>query len=118
MKPSNFNILRNIKNSLSGIQDIFENEMAFRIELLTFILFSLIALNLNITIVSKIILIASMPIVLIAEVINSAIERAVDTATMDYDENAKKAKDAASAIVLLSILWVVIIWSCTLFLNY
>ena len=118
MKPIKFNIINNFRNSINGLKDIFCNEAAFRIEVLVFIIMTLIASSMPISIESRAILILSLPIVLLAEIINSAIERAVDTATMEYDENAKRSKDAASTIVLIAILWVVAIWCSVLYFAF
>lgn len=118
MKPQKFNPFKNFRNSINGLIDIYGNETAFRIEIAAFILFGAVALLLPITTIYKAILILSLPIVLIAEITNSAIERAVDTATLEFDENAKKAKDAASAIVLISLLWVGLIWTTTLYFGF
>ena len=118
MKPQKFNLIRNFQNSLNGLIDIYTAETAFRVEVVAFVFFVAVAFLLPIAAIYKAILILSLPIVLIAEIINSAIERAVDTATLEYDENAKKSKDAASTIVLISMLWVGLIWIATLYFAF
>jgi diacylglycerol kinase (ATP) len=55
--------------------------------------------------------------VLIAEVVNSAIERVVDLVTTDYHEMAKRAKDVSSAIVLLTLITSSTIWITILFFS-
>jgi diacylglycerol kinase (ATP) len=52
--------------------------------------------------------------IIIAEVINSAIERTVDLVTLEYDERAKKAKDAAAAVVLVSAVFTFLVWTAVL----
>jgi len=118
MKSKKFNIFNNLGHSLDGVIDIWRNEVAFKIEAVVFLLTTVIVVLLPLSIIAKAVLVLSMPIVLIAEVINSAIERAVDTATTQYDENAKKAKDAASTIVLFAILLVFFIWCFTFCYEY
>jgi len=48
--------------------------------------------------------------VLIAEVTNSAIERAVDLVTLEHHPMAGRAKDVGSTIVFLSIIMCVVVW--------
>jgi len=116
MKQKKFSLFKNFAHSIRGLVDIFKNETAFRVEIVTFIVFTVIAIFLPIQLIYKAVLILSLPLVLVAEIINSAIERAVDTATLEYDENAKKAKDAASTIVLASLFWVSAIWLITIYI--
>lgn len=115
MKPKKFNIFKNLKNSLNGAVEVFKNETALRVEVYTFTFLTILVLCSPIGFIHKAILILSMPIVIIAEIVNSAIERSVDTATLEYDDNAKKSKDAASTIVLASLVWCATIWLTTLF---
>jgi len=118
MKPAKFNIINNFMNSINGIVDVYKSEAAFRIEVVAFVIMCTVAILLPIDTVYKVVLILSLPIVPIAEVINSAIERAVDTATLEFDENAKKSKDAASTIVMLSLVWVGAIWCAVLAMAF
>jgi len=59
----------------------------------------------------------SLMIVLITEAINTAIEYGVDLVTDEWKEFAKKAKDTASAAVMISIIQVVLIWGGILFIS-
>jgi diacylglycerol kinase (ATP) len=62
-------------------------------------------------------LIASVLLVLIVELLNSAIEAAVDRVSLDRHRLAKRAKDIGSAAVFVSLLLVAIVWSCILLEN-
>jgi diacylglycerol kinase (ATP) len=55
---------------------------------------------------------------LIAEAINSAIERVVDLITLDYHKMAERAKDVGSAIVFLSILLFIVVWSAVFYNEF
>ena len=55
-------------------------------------------------------LIGSVLLVLIVELLNSAIEFAIDRISKDHHELSKKAKDAGSAAVLLYLVNMIIIW--------
>jgi diacylglycerol kinase (ATP) len=57
----------------------------------------------------------SLFVPLIAEVINSSIERTVDLVTYEHHELAKRAKDAGAALVFLSLAMLAFIWGLTLY---
>ena len=60
-------------------------------------------------------MIASVILVLIVELLNSAIEAVVDRISLDRHHLSKRAKDVGSAAVLLSLLNVAVVWGCVLF---
>ncbi len=110
-----YNFFKNSSYALKGLADILKNETSFKIELALLIPVILIILYLNIGIVEKILLFVSYFFVLIAETINSAIERVVDLVTLDHHEMAGRAKDVGSSIVFLSIVQAVVVWVFILF---
>jgi diacylglycerol kinase (ATP) len=55
---------------------------------------------------------------LLAETINSAIERVVDLITLEHHAMAKRAKDMGSTIVFLSIFIFIIVWCCILIYKF
>lgn len=105
-----FGFMRNIGYSFSGLKDIVKNEKSFRVELAIFAILMPIVIFIEVSLVEKLLLFASMMGVLIAEAINSAIERVVDLVTLEHHDMAKRAKDAGSCIVLLSDTLAMIIW--------
>ena len=60
-------------------------------------------------------MIASVILVLIVELLNSAIEAVVDRISLERHHLSKRAKDVGSAAVLLSLLNVAVVWGCVLF---
>jgi len=60
-------------------------------------------------------MLASVLLVLIVELINSAIETVVDRISPEYHPLSKRAKDFASAAVLLSLVNVPVVWVLVLF---
>ena len=97
--------------SLNGIKETLKTEAAFRQELLLFGL-SLIALYwLPVPFIYKCLLFVVSCLVLIVELINSAIESVVDLACPDYSLLAKKAKDCGSAAVFVGLLLAGILWA-------
>jgi diacylglycerol kinase (ATP) len=59
-------------------------------------------------------MVASVLLVLIVELLNSAIEAAVDRVSLDRHHLSKRAKDIGSAAVLLALIDVVLVWACVL----
>jgi diacylglycerol kinase (ATP) len=100
--------------SLAGLRAAIQHEDAFRQEVLLACILIPLAIFLPVDTIGKAVMIASVLLVLIVELLNSAIEAAVDHASLDYHPLAKRAKDIASAAVLLSLLNVVSVWALIL----
>ena len=96
--------------SLQGIAAAFRHEDAFRIESLLALILIAIALAARVSGTAKALMIASVLLVLIAELLNSAVEAAVDRISLENHLLAKRAKDIGSAAVLLSLINVVAVW--------
>lgn len=103
-------ILKAFAYSFDGLKNALANEAAFRQELLVGIPFCAIAASLNISPSEKAILIASIFLVWIVELLNSAIEECVNLSTREIHPLAKRAKDMGSAAVLISIILALIVW--------
>lgn len=116
-KPK-YSLFSNATYALNGLIEVTKHEKAFQLELFFFLLMSGISYFLPINFVYKVVLFVSLFIPLMAELINSSIERVVDLVTKDYHILAKYAKDAASALVLVSIITTTIIWVATLSLAF
>ncbi|TCS94063.1 diacylglycerol kinase [Pseudofulvimonas gallinarii] len=86
------------------------HEPAFRLEIYLFVLFAPLALWLGRSGVERAILLGSLLLVLIVEMINSAIEAVVDRASPERHELAGRAKDMGSAAVLLALVNVLACW--------
>ena len=100
-----YNFFKNTSYALRGFKDIFFNETSFRLEVLILLILILLMFFIDILLQNKILVILSFFVVIIAETINSAIERTVDLVTTDYNEMAGRAKDVGSTIVFLSIIF-------------
>jgi len=116
-KPK-YTLFKNASYALAGLQEVAKNEKPFQIELFFFVVMSVVAFFLPISFVAKAILFSSLFIPLMAELANSAVERVVDLVTQDYHILAKHAKDAASALVLVSIIATSTIWIATLLVAF
>jgi len=96
--------------SLDGLRCAFRNEEAFRQEALLFLLLLAVIFFLPVSLSIKLGLLAANSLVLIVELLNSAVEAVVDMASPDYHILAKRAKDMGSAAVLLSLLVAGSVW--------
>jgi len=101
--------------SIKGLAAAFRHEQAFRLELyLAFILLPL-GLWLGTNGTERAMLAGSLLLVLIVELINSAIEAVVDRFGGELHELSGRAKDVGSAAVLVALLNVLVIWYLILF---
>lgn len=96
--------------TLKGLTAAWTNEAAFRQELVIFFLMIPLALWLGETAVQRALLIGSCLIVVIVELLNSAIEAVVDRIGPEHNELSGRAKDMGSAAVFVSASLVVIVW--------
>jgi diacylglycerol kinase (ATP) len=100
--------------ALQGLRAAWQHEDAFRQEVLVAAIAIPVALLLPVAPLGKVMMIASLLLVLIVELINSALEAAVDHTSLEQHPLAKRAKDIASAAVLLSIVNALIVWGLVL----
>ncbi len=108
-----FHITRLIKAfgySVEGLFAALTTEPAFLLEVILGLILIPVAMMLPLPHISKALLIGSLLLVMIVELLNSAIEAAIDRISLDQHPLAKKAKDLGSAAVLLSVLNALIIW--------
>ncbi len=96
--------------SFAGFKAAWKHEEAFRQELLVFIASVPLAIWLANSNVEKVLLIASVVLVMVIELLNSAVEAVVDRVGVEYHELAGRAKDIGSAAVMLTILLAVATW--------
>jgi diacylglycerol kinase (ATP) len=101
--------------SLQGMASAFRHEDAFRQECLLAVLLIPAAILIPVGGTERALMIASVLLVLIVELLNSAVEAAVDRISLENHRLAKRAKDIGSAAVFLSLINVAIVWGLILF---
>lgn len=101
--------------ALQGLRAAWQREDAFRQEILVAAIAVPVALLLPTEPLGKIMMVASLLLVLIVELLNSALEAAVDHTSLEQHPLAKRAKDIASAAVFLSIVNALVVWGLVLF---
>jgi diacylglycerol kinase (ATP) len=100
--------------SLAGLRDAYRLEDAFRQEVLVAVVLIPLALLVPVSGVAHALMIGSVLLVLIVELLNSAIEATVDRVGLEKHLLSKRAKDIGSAAVLIALLNVFAVWSCVL----
>ena len=103
--------------SLAGLHAAWY-EKAFRQEALAALVLLPLALWLGRNWVETVLLAGSVVVVLIVELLNSAMESAIDRISMDHHELSKRAKDLGSAAVLVSLLTCGAIWASALWAHF
>ena len=101
--------------SLQGIRNTFYDEIASRIELAVAVILIPAALLLPVSMIFRILLIGSVLLVLIIELLNTAVEAAVNRISTEQHTLSANAKDAGSAAVLMSSINFVVVWGIVLF---
>lgn len=97
--------------SLQGLKAAWINEAAFRQELLLSVILSISAFFLPVTTTERVLMIGSLFLVLIVELINSAVEAVVDRVSDEWHVLSGRAKDIGSAAVFVALLLVLFVWA-------
>lgn len=89
---------------------VWRSEESFRIELLLALALSLVAFVVDVTTIERILLIGSLLLVLILEILNTAIEKTVDRISSEHHHLSKAIKDLGSAAVTLALALACVVW--------
>lgn len=108
-KPK-YHLFKNTQYALEGFLHAFKTESSFRLELIAsiFIIIGISFIDTSLT--NKLILLCTGVLVLIIELVNSAVENVVDLVTTEIHPLAKSAKDIGATAVMFSIILHVICW--------
>jgi diacylglycerol kinase (ATP) len=104
--------------SLAGFKAAWQNEAAFRQEMLVAVIGTVSALSMRISAFEKLMLIGVLVLVLIVELINSAFEAVVDRISLEPHPLSKNVKDLGSAAVALAIGLALAAWGVVLFNRF
>ncbi|MBE6450275.1 MAG: diacylglycerol kinase [Alphaproteobacteria bacterium] len=107
-------ILNAFTYSYDGFKEAFFSETAFRQDLFVVILGLFSLLFLPLTLQLKALLFFSLMLILLMELVNTAIETIVDRISDDYHLLSKKAKDIGSLLVLMSFFNAFVCWTLVL----
>ena len=110
MKAEILHVWKALHYSADGLIATFRNEIAFRLELIMTVVLIPIALILPLKGIEKVMLIGSVLLVLVVELFNTAVESVVDRVSEETHHLSKRAKDAGSAAVFISLVILGITW--------
>ncbi len=111
-------ILAACRNTWDGFAWAWRSEAAFRQEIVVIAIAVIIALALPLSGFQKLVLIGVLIVVLVVELINSAIEAVVDRISLERHPLSKVAKDMGSAAVALTLLLAVATWAVVLYNRF
>jgi diacylglycerol kinase (ATP) len=111
-------ILAAFYHSADGFKAAWQNEHAFRQEILVFTIATVVALSLPVSAFQKLVLVGVLVLVLMMELVNSALEAVVDRISFERHPLSKNAKDIGSAAVALSIGLAALTWAVVLYNRY
>ncbi|PPC90474.1 MAG: diacylglycerol kinase [Methylobacter sp.] len=100
--------------SIAGFRAVWTHEEAFRQEVFLFIVTTPLAMWLGQSAIEKVLLIGSIVLVMLVELLNSAVEAVVDRVGFEHHELSGRAKDIGSAAVTMSLAWAAVTWALIL----
>ncbi|HRH76888.1 MAG TPA: diacylglycerol kinase [Cellvibrionaceae bacterium] len=113
MKPGKTGLTRLLHAliySKQGLVFAYKNEAAFRQEIWLAVILIPLALILPLGLIHKVAMIGSLLLLMIVELLNSAIEAVVDRIGPEHNELAGRAKDMGSAAVMLTLVFAGLLW--------
>ena len=119
-KPGNTGLTRIIKAtgySIQGLKAAYKYEAAIRQELALLFVSILLAFILDLSMLERIVMLGSVVLVLIVELINSAIEAVVDRIGIEQHELSGRAKDIGSAAVMVALMFATFVWGYIVFFK-
>ena len=121
MASGNENLVGHIINAFrytfAGLKSAWKNELAFRGEVVVVTIMLPLGIWLGRSAVERALLIASILLILLTELLNSALEAVVDRIGPERHELSKRAKDMGSAAAFISmvtaaLVWIIIVVDC------
>ncbi len=107
-------VLNAASYSWAGLTAAFRHEDAFRQEVFLALLLIPLALVLGETGIERALMVGAILLVLIVELLNSALEAAVDRISLEHHLLIKRAKDMGSAAVMIALANVAVVWALVL----
>ena len=112
------NFFHSVRFAVEGFWAAVKHEPSFREDLLFALFLVPLAIILPVNAVSTAVMIASLFLIIIAELLNSAVEWTIDDISLEKRPFAKRAKDMGSAAVFLSYLNCIVVWAIILLANW
>jgi diacylglycerol kinase (ATP) len=114
----NRRVVKTIIFACQGLMTAFTGQEAFRLEVAIFLLSIPLAFFVAQTNLQIILLVGVGVLVLIVELLNTAIELVIDRIGTEFNKLSGQAKDVGSSAVLLSLLLYAIVWTIIIMENF
>lgn len=111
-------LLRAFLNSIRGLREAFRLEAPVRLEVYALLPIIAVVSLAPLSALERAVMLLSYGLIIVTELLNTAIEKAVDRISLDLHPLSKIAKDVASAAVFVSILLCVIVWLLILYPKF
>ena len=105
-------------HSLRGIKACWQHETAFRLDVLLCLILSVLSFFVAVSTTQWLALIAPLFLLLIVELLNSAVESTVDRIGREHHEMSGRAKDSSSAAVMLCLILISTTWGAIAWTNF
>jgi diacylglycerol kinase (ATP) len=112
------NFFASVKYALDGFWAAVRHEPSFREDLIFVAILTPFAVILPVNAVSTVVMITTLFLIVIAELLNSAIEWTIDDISLTKRPFAKRAKDMGSAAVFIAYINCIVVWAIILFSNW
>ena len=112
------NFFASVKYALDGFWAAVRHEPSFREDLIFVAILTPFAVILPVNAVSTAVMITTLFLIVIAELLNSAIEWTIDDSSLTKRAFAKRAKDMGSAAVFIAYINCIVVWAIILFSNW
>ena len=112
------NFIHSVRYAVEGFWAAVRHEPSFREDLIFVAILTPFAIILPVNAVSTAVMIASLFLIVIAELLNSVIEWTIDDISLEKRLFAKRAKDMGSAAVFMAYINCVVVWGIILFSNW
>ncbi|WP_375751857.1 diacylglycerol kinase [Vibrio sp. HN007] len=119
--PDNKGFKRLINASIyssQGLRAAFKNEAAFRQEVLAALIMLPLAFYLDVDSTYRVLMVSTVLLVMIVELLNTAVESVVDRIGPEFHELAGRAKDTGSAAVMVAMVLCGYVWCEAFYFTY
>lgn len=107
-------ILKAFTYSWKGLVSVLKSEAAFRQDMVVFIIGAIVCFCVPLSGLERAVLLFSLFLILLMELVNSAIEVIVDRISPKYHVLSGRAKDIGSLLVLVAFINAIFVWACVL----
>ncbi len=106
-----------LMNSWQGLKQAYRTEIAFKLEVWMMIIALPLAAYIARSFIEYLLLVSAVFLILIVELLNTAIETTINRISLEYHSLSGLAKDIASAAILLAVIYAIILWSALFVFN-